>query len=93
MTGPLFRALAADGHVVLDVAYRMCPETDIRGMVADGRASIGWLKEHAAELDLDPRRLVVGGTSAGGHIALVTAYTVGEDNPLFPEDDGIDASV
>ena len=93
LTGPLFRALAADGHVVLDVAYRMCPETDIRGMVADGRASIGWLKEHAAELDLDPGRLVVGGTSAGGHIALVTAYTVGEDNPLLPEDDGIDASV
>jgi acetyl esterase/lipase len=34
-TRPLFRHLAAQGHVIMDVAYRLYPETDIPGMVGD----------------------------------------------------------
>lgn len=41
--------------------------------VADGRAALHWLEEHAAELGIDPQRIVVGGNSAGGHVALWTA--------------------
>jgi len=41
--------------------------------VADGRAAFNWVAEHAAELGIDPEKIVVGGTSAGGHVALWTA--------------------
>lgn len=41
--------------------------------VADGRAAVRWLQDHADELGLDPRRIAVGGNSAGGHVALWTA--------------------
>jgi acetyl esterase/lipase len=41
--------------------------------VADARKVLAWAEEHAEELGIDPRKIVVGGTSAGGHIALWTA--------------------
>lgn len=41
--------------------------------VADGRAALRWVQDHADELGIDPARIVVGGSSAGGHVALWTA--------------------
>ncbi|TWU46121.1 Lipase 2 [Rubripirellula tenax] len=41
--------------------------------VADGRAAFAWAVEHADELGIDPTRIAVGGTSAGGHVAMWTA--------------------
>jgi acetyl esterase len=43
--------------------------------VADSRAVLRWVQEHAAELGIDPQRIAVGGNSAGGHVALWTAIT------------------
>jgi len=43
--------------------------------VADARAALRWVQDHAAELGVDPTRIVVGGNSAGGHVALWTGIT------------------
>lgn len=43
--------------------------------VADGRAALRWIEDHADELGIDRERIVVGGNSAGGHLALWTAIT------------------
>lgn len=43
--------------------------------VADGRAALHWVQEHDTELGIDPKKIVVGGSSAGGHVALWTAIT------------------
>jgi acetyl esterase/lipase len=41
--------------------------------VADGRAAVRWIQDHAAELGIDPSKIVVQGSSAGGHVAAWTA--------------------
>ena len=75
LTDPMLRGWAGQGHVVMDVAYRMCPETDLRGMIADAWAAVAWLKAHAGAYALDPHKVILSGTSAGGHVALLAAYT------------------
>ncbi len=40
---------------------------------ADARAAMRWVEDHAAELGVDVNKIVVGGSSAGGHLALWTA--------------------
>ena len=86
-TRTLFRHLVAQGHVVMDVAYRLYPETDMVGMVWDAKRAVAWLKAHTAEYGVNPDRIVLGGGSAGGHIALLAAYTVGHPE-LTPADVG-----
>jgi len=41
--------------------------------VADGRAAVRWIQDHATELGVDPAKIVVQGSSAGGHVAAWTA--------------------
>ena len=74
-TRPLFRHLAAQGHVIMDVAYRLCPEVELYGMVGDVKRAVAWMKANAARYQVDPERVVLGGGSAGGHLALLAAYT------------------
>ncbi len=76
-TRPLFRHLAAQGHVVMDVEYRLCPEVDLSGMLGDAWRAVAWMKRRAAQLGVDPGRIVLAGGSAGGQLALLAAYTSG----------------
>ena len=84
-TRPFFGHLAAQGHLIMDVAYRLAPETDITGMVHDLMRAIVWLKEKASVYGIDPSRIVVGGGSAGGHLAMLAAYNM-EDPAFIPTD-------
>jgi acetyl esterase/lipase len=84
-TRPLFGQLAAQGHVVVDVAYRLFPETDVMGMVGDAKRAVAWVRGHAAELEIDPDRIVLAGGSAGGHLSLLAAY--GHDDPVLTPPD------
>ncbi len=58
-TRPVFRHLATQGHVVVDVAYRLFPETDVPGMVADAERAVAWVRDNAGELGVDPHRIVL----------------------------------
>jgi acetyl esterase/lipase len=82
-TRPLFRHLVTQGHVIVDVAYRLFPETDLPGMVADTKRAVAWVRTHAADLEVRPDRIVLAGGSAGGHLALLAAYAP-DDPALTP---------
>jgi acetyl esterase/lipase len=74
-TRPFFRHLAAQGHVIMDVAYRLSPETDMMGMIHDVKRAIVWMREHEHAYGVRSNQIVVGGGSAGAHLALMAAYT------------------
>lgn len=57
------------GAVVATVDYRLAPEVTGATPVEDAYAGLVWFAEHAAEFGVDPERLVVAGTSAGGGLA------------------------
>lgn len=59
--------------VVVSVEYRLAPETPHPGPVEDCYAGLVWTAGHAAELGIDPERLVVAGASAGGGLAAALA--------------------
>lgn len=74
-TRPLFRHLTRQGHVVMDISYRLVDETDIVGMVHDVKRATAWLAAHADRYRIDPDRIVLAGASSGGNLALLAAYS------------------
>lgn len=56
---------------VISVGYRLAPEAPFPAATFDARDAWSWLLESAASLGLNPRRLAVGGDSAGATLATV----------------------
>jgi acetyl esterase len=63
----------AAGCVVASVDYRLAPEFRYPVAVDDSSAALRWVVASASQLGIDPRRVAVGGDSAGGNLATVVA--------------------
>jgi acetyl esterase/lipase len=61
--------VSAIGCVAVSVDYRLAPETRHPGPVEDCYAALKWLHIHASELGVDPTRIAIAGSSAGGELA------------------------
>lgn len=81
--------LAGKGMVAISAQYRTKKShgTSPIECVKDGKSAVRWIRQHAAELGIDPKKLAAGGGSAGGHVAAATGHT-----PGF-EEDGEDLKV
>ncbi len=77
------RMAVALGFAGATVQYRLAntPDGIFPAPIQDVRCAIRFLKAKAQKYNLDPRRVVVAGFSAGGHLAALTA-AAGEDKKL-----------
>jgi acetyl esterase len=79
------RSLAnAAGQRVLLVEYRLAPEHRFPTQIQDADATVRWARSEAGaqQLGIDPRRVIVGGDSAGGQLAAAAVrHTRGDGAP------------
>jgi acetyl esterase len=76
------RKLAHEGElIVISVDYRLAPEHRFPAAVDDALTATRWVADNAKQLGVDADRLVVGGDSAGGNLAAVTAIAAREAGP------------
>jgi acetyl esterase/lipase len=64
------------GLVVFTPGYRvrMRNKTTIVEAVEDALDAVAWVRAHAKEYNFDPDKIIVGGGSAGGHLAAETVF-------------------
>ena len=81
------RYFAQRGIAAVTADYRFVDKTaeDVRGTPAvclrDAKSAIRWVKSHAAELGIDPKRVILSGGSAGGHLATMAQFDTATNDP------------
>jgi acetyl esterase/lipase len=63
------------GFVVANVEYRVAAQAKAPAAVTDALDATHWFFKHAKQYHVDPKRIVVTGGSAGGHLALMVGMT------------------
>lgn len=71
----------AAGCAVVGPDYALSPEAPFPQALEECAAVVRWVAKHGAEWGLDPNRIVVGGDSAGGNLAIATALLLRETDP------------
>lgn len=75
---------ASRGLVCATVEYRLLDKNTKEEPVApinDAKSAMRWMRSHAKELGIDPKRIAAGGGSAGGHLAAFCGMVEGKDDP------------
>lgn len=77
---PYLRILAAEGYTTVGVNYSIAPEAIYPKAVEQVNTALSYLLENAAELRIDPDRIILAGDSAGSQIASQLAVLTTNDD-------------
>ena len=65
------RVFMERGFVFVSTNYRLWPKVEMGTLIGDVAKAVGWVHEHIAEYGGDPRRILIGGHSAGAQLAAI----------------------
>ncbi len=68
---------AAQGFTVFDVDYRLSQPNYLTA-TGDVKCAVKWVRENAVKFKILPDRIALLGRSAGGHLALLAAYSAND---------------
>ena len=68
---------AEKGYITASLSYRFAQEAKFPAALEDVICGVEWLKANGAEYGIDSSNVALVGGSAGGHLALMAAYTIG----------------
>lgn len=63
--------LLKHGYAIASVDYRFSNEAPFPAQIQDCNTALNFILAHAADYGVDPKRFIVAGGSAGGHLALL----------------------
>ncbi|WP_277587486.1 alpha/beta hydrolase [Psychrobacillus antarcticus] len=67
----MIQLFTSNGYGLFSINYRLAPETKLQDTLDDIKVAIKWLEsEGQNQLSIDPRKIAVIGSSAGGFLAL-----------------------
>lgn len=75
---PMALRLAQQGFAAVTISYRLSGEARYPAAVRDVQDAVRWVRAHADELHIDPRRIALAGGSAGGQLASLAGLTLGD---------------
>jgi acetyl esterase/lipase len=70
------------GYTVFAVIHGSAPIFNLQDQASDVRRAVRFVRERAADLGIDGQRLGIGGSSAGGLLALLVAMQGQDGNPM-----------
>jgi arylformamidase len=80
------RMLHEQGVATVVPDYTLAPKATLEEIVRQVRAAIAWVYRNGREHGLDPGRIVVGGSSAGGHLTAMTMLDGWQRDLGLPDD-------
>jgi acetyl esterase/lipase len=66
---------AKKGYVTVTVSYRLSKVAHFPAAVEDIHDAVQWVRVHAGELLINPEKIALIGGSAGGHLAMMQAFS------------------
>jgi acetyl esterase/lipase len=67
-----FPKFEGKGVALVAAGYRLSPQAKCPEFIEDAAAAVAWTVKHIAEYGGDPKKVFVGGHSAGGYLTLMT---------------------
>ncbi|MBI2824496.1 MAG: alpha/beta hydrolase [Planctomycetia bacterium] len=66
-----------NNYVLISLDYRLAPEVKLPAIIDDIKDAFTWIRtEGAAQLHLDPQRILVSGGSAGGYLTMMAGICI-----------------
>ncbi|MCW3785584.1 alpha/beta hydrolase [Plebeiibacterium sediminum] len=74
---PMAQMIAKQGFVAVSVEYQLGLEAPYPAAVHNIKSAIRWMRANAEKYNIDADKIVISGTSAGGHLASLVGLTNG----------------